>query len=501
MSKRTRVRRIFTSVTDYRELETMTADFLRRCLVIAIANLLISNYLGCSPAEIDFTTPCRDVVEAISRLHSSLPDHMPLEAKCKRYAVLLSMIHSEGVSEQVALLQLSVMSEKILNMLYEELRPTELASSYSNMIDTYRSSHLEPAFIDVVECSRQLFKRSRYDPISWLKYLYDQELDMIVTLYKRALGPPAKEIDLDSVDLSAFDPEFRKSLGRLFEKHSELIRQKHAHSSSEINVFNQLSSSYVSQLKQAREFIKMTESRLRQKELKRQRQKRYRERHAAEILEKSRLRRQQSREKALQVMGSRKEDTTQLQHWTEEMVDPVLERMEKVRQSNRERQKRYRERHSQYLRKRARDLQRLKRQKQKENAMLQLGPPERPKNASIPEAHQQQSHDNERATGQDEAGTSERVSSKHRVGDEQQGEKLIGLLAKSQRERHLARERQRRYRERNLELLRTKTREYARRRREQERLQREGADKQHDVGALLSESVVPKRRRTRQKRH
>lgn len=81
---------------------------------------------------------------------------------------------------------------------------------------------------------------------------------MMVDLYKRALGPSAVAIDLDSVDLREFRPAFRTTLKNLFKKHPEKLSHNPDQNLSKIDLFNQLSSSYLRQLELADLFITQT---------------------------------------------------------------------------------------------------------------------------------------------------------------------------------------------------------------------------------------------------
>lgn len=449
-----------------------------------ITTAALSILSGLSPTKdvnIDFTTPCENVIDAINRLHASLPDEMPLEAKCKRYAILLSMIHSNGVTEHLALLQISGMSEKVVNMLYEEINPGETATRYLNVIDSYRSSHLEPAFMDIIKCSRKIvFEHLTYDSTAWLRtYLDHPELTMIVKLYKQALKPPASAIDLESVDLSPFQPEFRSRLQKLFEKHSEVIEQNYRHNSCQINAFNQMSSSYLSLLIKAQSFIEQTEKRLRQKELRRERQRRFRERHLETIREKNRVRREQERK----LYAQRKQ--LEQQQGESSLQAEIRQVVMQGRLSNRERQRRYRESHSQYLRMKARE----RRQQQKQVAAPPPPPAPAVRDQSLNigsnrQANQQQEQaehsQSQQAPGLYPSGLAsipgQGIFAPLQDIIAQGSEQAFGLilrrrvpldpLAKSLREKNLTRQRQKRYRERNLERERARGRERERQRRQ-----------------------------------
>lgn len=249
----------------------------RQFLIIALS--MWTNCISCSPIEnvnIDVTTPCNDVTEAMDRLYGSLLDQMPLVARCKRYSVLLSMIETTDVTYQLALLQVAALEDNILDRLYDEIKVVDLAFRYMTTINIYRASHLGQAFIDLIECLKG------FELPLVKEYLNDPELVMIADLYKRALGPPAIVIDLDSIDLKAFRPEFRTNLEKLFETIGQVPKQD----SNQIELFNQLSPSYLPQLKLAEQFITSTVRRLRLKDMKRERQRRFRARRSARIRKK-----------------------------------------------------------------------------------------------------------------------------------------------------------------------------------------------------------------------
>lgn len=342
----------------------MSLANIRTFLLTAGVVVSAVNYTQCGSMDnvnIDVTTPCKNVADAIDRLYESLSNEIPMEARCKRYAVFLSMAESAPTNE-LALLQLSSMEDDMLNKLYQEMSPVDRAFLYTNAIDIYRKTLLKPAFIDLIECLKEA------DLLD--TYLNDPESVIMVDLYRRALGPPISAIDLDSVDLGAFSPAFRTTLEKLFEKHSENLVQVPDRSASQINLFNQLSPSYSSQSKLAELFIKRTEERLRKKENKRERNRRYRERHLERIRERDRLR----NKKKERVNEKPSPNETMPTQRPEESSDRQSSRIERSRRLNRERQRRYRERNLQLVRARERERERRKRRAQQlERRYLQSG--------------------------------------------------------------------------------------------------------------------------------
>lgn len=139
--------------------------------------------------QLDLIAPCHDILGAINRLHRSLSDKMSLEARCKRYAVLLSMARTKGANNQLALIQTSGLEERDLNSLYDKISVANLTSRYMSTIDRYRTTYLGPAFSDVIECLR------RIGTPEVKAYLEDPELIMIVDLHRQSLEQPATAID------------------------------------------------------------------------------------------------------------------------------------------------------------------------------------------------------------------------------------------------------------------------------------------------------------------
>lgn len=307
----------------------MSPFYLWRRLTIVI--LAVSSKIMCSPIEriyVDVKTPCKSIVDAINRLYSSIPDHMPLEARCKQYAVLLSLSKMRGFTNQLALLRTLELEEDTLDLLYKQISTADLASHHIAIIDIYRKSQLEPALIDLFECLR------RIDTPQVKSYLNHPELVMTIDLYKLALGPPPKSIDLDSVDLGAFDPAFRITLANLFESHFKIARRR----GSSHDAFKQFSSKIL-----AGEIV----NQIRKIEMRRVRQQRYREKHLTRVRENDRARRKRERDNN-QLLRDRVEGAPERSQQIEgTTVTQLIERFERGRHLNRERQRRFRQRRKQ----------------------------------------------------------------------------------------------------------------------------------------------------------
>lgn len=344
-------------------------------LALAIASL--STTIRCSPNEgddIEDTAPC-NFAEAVNRLYRTLPDEMPLESKCKRYAVMLSIFKTRVAPNQLALLQVSALQGDILNLLYEGISKTDLTRRYIAAIDVYRTSHLEPAFIDLFECLR------RVDTPLAKTYLNDKELSLIVDLYKQALGPPPTVIDLDLVDLSTFHPAFRTALKNLFGRHFETTQRISTGRKSRLDTLNACPQA---QLRSPEQSPDITDELLNRIEKKRYWQHKFRERHLTRIREKDRIRK---RRKRLSLRPISEPEPSQ---WPEGLTDKQLSKIERERRLKRERQKRYRERNWERVKAAERDRKRRRRLQTQQRILMQADANEESASVSQPEPKQQQ---------------------------------------------------------------------------------------------------------------
>lgn len=276
-----------------------------KCLAVIIVAIIVSICIRCYPT--DFTTPCRDVAEAINRLYRFIYAKTSLEARCKVYAVFLSIARVKGANNQLAVVQTLELEELDLDSIYSNISDADSASRYINTIDIYRTSHLEPAFLDVIECLRLI------DEPEAKAYLQDPELMMIVNLYKRAIGPPATEIDLDSLDLKSFHPAFQTALRNLFGGHFDAKRP-----STRIDDFGRPG---VQRPRRAGDVVKSTDERL---WLTKSPQLRYRERNLMRIRERDRL--SQKRQRYNRRLQQRAIERQRSQKLTEEITRRRLNR-------------------------------------------------------------------------------------------------------------------------------------------------------------------------------
>lgn len=463
---------------------------LREFLILTSFVLSILNCIDGGSIEnvnIDVTTPCENVAEAISRLYRSLPDQMPLQARCKRYAVFLSMADAGGSTFQLALLQLSGLQERFLDLLYKEITTADLAARYMTVIDTYRTTHLEPAFIDLIECLSEIHTPSAET------YLDNPELIVIVELYKRALVLPADEINLGLIDLSAFDPEFRTTLKNLFERHSDTFRQTLHQSRHRIDLFNQLSSSYLSQKLLAEQFIKDTEERLGDESRKRERQSRFRKRNLALIREKDRIRKRLQRERdrqERQMIG----DVGRHKRYDEIKGGSFSMRLERERHLNRERQRRFRQRHAERLRHEQEERRLRWRQLRLQNQMLYASSNEVPALELRLGLEQQQQNTSGQVPLDDRPQSTLRPTMGQQIDPNEVESDLqvlklkrwLGGLGKFERAAYLKRERQKRYRATPSVLIRERERQ-RRLRQERRRKRQQGNPDEAPELAILEE--------------
>lgn len=440
-------------------------------LVITAISLPILEHVGCSTIDevrFDVTTPCQNVAEAINRLYSVYSaDCMSLEARCERYAVFLTMAQVRDVTNELALLQMSGLKEDTLDLLYEEISTAELAARYKSAIEVYRSSHLQPAFIDLVECMR------RIDTVAVRNYLGDPELAVVVNLYERAL------ITSESIDLSSFDPSIRATLSKLFAKHLDSSENNPVRSSDQINLFNQLSPSFLPQKAKAEQYIRDTEERLRLKCKERRRQHSFRKKNLERVREKDRIRKKQHRER-LRLQKQSIDDILDRHNWREPIEsirDRPEKKLERARYQNRQRQRRFRERHAQRLQ--AEQRERRLRWKQLQDAIvraaqgaiapesiLQPAPPVDQQENLQPEyispllaSNETQPISEPNAHLLSEADQPVEPSGLQTAEQTSERRQWLGVLQEVERRKKLRLERQRRYRERNGQQLRARERE------------------------------------------
>lgn len=163
----------------------------------------------------------RSIPKALNYLHSCLPDDMPLEEKCKRYAVLLSMPSTNGIPYGASVISLAAQDAVSLNEYYWSIDAIRLGAYYMSAIDGYRISKLAPPFIDLVECLRRMNSRESRE------YLGNQELNIVIDLYKQVLGISNATIryDINTILQRELRSGFREMLRVLFSDHPVIGKQ------------------------------------------------------------------------------------------------------------------------------------------------------------------------------------------------------------------------------------------------------------------------------------
>lgn len=183
--------------------------------LVALGGLfIITDNAHCRPPvdEPVRLTRYKDVPDATNFLYESMSSDMPMEEKCKRYAVLL-ILASGSVTYQTTVTHLSVLSEDILDKHLKKTDIARLSALFMKAIDKYRASQLDPAFLDLIHCLRQI------DTPEVKAYMEEPELIVLENLYRQLLNKPDIKLDLGILQLSEYPSSFRTSLGILFAGH------------------------------------------------------------------------------------------------------------------------------------------------------------------------------------------------------------------------------------------------------------------------------------------
>lgn len=168
--------------------------------------------IECSPLHFDYRLvgKCHDIPEAVNFLNQSLPVGMPLEERCKRYA-LLSQIHRQRrLPSRLEIFRLSELPAADVDIRFQAIDDRQLSDFYMTAIDGYRAMELAPPVIELYECLRM------FDTSYGAMYLKNPELSFTVDLYRRVLESPDGKIDLDLVELRNFYPAFQERIRYLF---------------------------------------------------------------------------------------------------------------------------------------------------------------------------------------------------------------------------------------------------------------------------------------------
>lgn len=342
-----------------------------KSLLIVIALLVTTNIAQCFPG----TEPYLTENAALNLLQARLPDQMPLEARCQRYAFLLLMIETEGMPHRTAVLELITMHDDIFDMFKRNLDTNHLISLYMIAIDRYRISKLEPPFLDLVDCL------SRID-VPQAKAYFNEELNFIVNLYKDVLDTPGSTIDLGSLDLSTFPPSMRTMLENLFVEHLTPRAPTSEQSQDTDTIWPQtiddlLSDTDLVELQEQQPEIDssiLADPHARSKYLAQLRQKRHREKHLEKIREKDRIRKRKYSESPTGPASDsadteQKPRRRQKSRPLEEFDEKQRQYIERERFLGRQRQLRFRQRNLEKIKQRTRENDRKRRAEARETKL------------------------------------------------------------------------------------------------------------------------------------
>lgn len=183
----------------------------RNLTFVVVAVLYLSTSIQCTTSRDRFNIKrYKDIAEALNLLRETVGNSMPLDARCRRYAVLISMFEATGALHNTTVKHVATLDDYMVNSHFQELDNTRLISMYTYAIDRYRASKLAPAMIDLLDCLRH------FHTYAVGKYLSDKELITIENLYRRLLKSPGIKFDWTDIDMVEFHPTFKKTLKNLF---------------------------------------------------------------------------------------------------------------------------------------------------------------------------------------------------------------------------------------------------------------------------------------------
>lgn len=158
----------------------------------------------------------KDISSAINFIHGILPSESPIEQRCIRYAILLDIGLDERSPFKHTVIEIAMKDDDGLGKQYGKISIDRLIYAYMSAIDRYRVTRLAPPFIDLVECLRRIDR-----PVA-KAYLNNQELVVILDLYRQILGLNGTEIDIKSLDLTKFRHTFCSTLRCLFREYLDI---------------------------------------------------------------------------------------------------------------------------------------------------------------------------------------------------------------------------------------------------------------------------------------
>lgn len=177
-------------------------------------NLFITRIIECPQADsrdVYKTRRFKDIKGALNYLHQCFPEQTPMEEKCRRYAVIVSMTASTGRPYESTVSIIATLDKDSFDEHYRNVDIGSLSSLIMAAIDKYRTSMLAAPFLDLIECLRML------DSPIIKQYLENSELQLIQNLYKQVLESPDTVIDFDSIDFGKFHPAFETALRNLLD--------------------------------------------------------------------------------------------------------------------------------------------------------------------------------------------------------------------------------------------------------------------------------------------
>lgn len=164
--------------------------------------------------DIRIVSRYKNMSEATNSLYQALIDQsVPFESRCKRYVVLLSMAANKGIPYETTVSQLSSLQEHTVDAHSRNVDARRKSMLLMAAIDRYRVSKLEPPFIELLQCLKQI------DLPQVQVYLSDRELILLENLYYHILSSPDSKIDMSQVNVDDLHPDFFRTLRIIFSGH------------------------------------------------------------------------------------------------------------------------------------------------------------------------------------------------------------------------------------------------------------------------------------------
>lgn len=149
-------------------------------------------------------------------MYQFLPLNTSMEEKYKRYAVLASRSLIEKLPYVRVIQHVMTMDKDNLDSHYDKIEDNRISYVYMCAIDRYILTQLAPPFIEFDECSNQI------DSSVGRIHLKNVELNIILDIYKQALGLPGGKIDMRSPDPKNFRSAFCSTLRKLFKDYFDV---------------------------------------------------------------------------------------------------------------------------------------------------------------------------------------------------------------------------------------------------------------------------------------